>query len=273
MVLPLLGGSPAVWTTRMLFFQGSLVAGYAYAHLSIELLGVRRQAVVHAVFMLLPLFFLPLEVWEKWRPPTHGNPAGWLLLLLTVAVGLPFFVVASTSPLLQRWFGATGLPAARDPYHLYAASNGGSMLALLAYPVLLEPTLALRDQSWVWSGACALLTALVWACAIAVCRSAAAPVEPHGPGRAGGATASDLPLLSARVSGRRRLRWIALAFSPTRARFRTLDGRLLQRPERLRIVRVSVTTRRALLVWRRPPGSGINTTGIAGSRRSCGVAR
>src|SRR5512144_3088075 len=104
MVLPLLGGSPAVWNTTMVFYQAVLLAGYAYAHFATRWLGVRRQAILHAVVVLSPLLVLPISVPHGWAPPTTQNPVPWLLLLLTVTVGLPFFVVSATSPLLQRWF-------------------------------------------------------------------------------------------------------------------------------------------------------------------------
>ena len=206
MVLPLLGGTPAVWNTCMVFFQGALVAGYAYAHLSTRFLGARRQALLHSAVMLAPLLVLPLAVPEGWRSPTQGNPIGWLLGLLSAVIGLPFFVAASTAPLLQKWFSATGHPTAHDPYHLYAASNCGSMLALLAYPLLFEPTLRLAEQSWVWSGGYALLIVLIWGCAIALWRSPtgstdAPPLAVHPRARA--------------VSWRRRLRWTALTAVPS----------------------------------------------------------
>jgi len=216
MVLPLLGGTPAVWTTCMVFFQGALVAGYAYAHLSTRLLGVRRQALLHAAVMLVPLVVLPLAVPEGWRSPAQGNPIGWLLGLLAAAIGLPFFVVASTTPLLQKWFTATGHPAARDPYHLYAVSNCGSMLALLAYPVVFEPMLRLAEQRWLWSGGYTLLAVLIWGCAIALRKSPStgseSPIEPGARSEAG---QSAVHRRERAVSWGRRLRWTALTAVPS----------------------------------------------------------
>ena len=216
MVLPVLGGAPAVWSTCMLFFQGALVAGYAYAHLSTRLLGVRRQALLHVAVMLAPLLVLPLAVPEGWRSPPQGNPTGWLLGLLAAGIGLPFLVVASTTPLLQKWFTATGHPTARDPYHLYAASNCGSMLALLAYPLLLEPTLRLAEQSWVWSGGYALLTVLIWGCAIALRTSPATGIERLiEPGARADAAQSAVHRRERALSWGRRLRWTALTAVPS----------------------------------------------------------
>jgi hypothetical protein len=116
MVLPLLGGSPAVWNTCMVFFQAALLAGYAYAHATTAWLGARRQAAVHAGLLVLPLFLLPLGIPPAWvrSVPTAADPSAWLLGLLVATVGLPFFVVSITAPLLQRWFSGTGHPAV-DP--------------------------------------------------------------------------------------------------------------------------------------------------------------
>jgi SAM-dependent methyltransferase len=171
MVLPLLGGSPSVWNTAQVFYQVALLLGYGYAHLSSSRLRPRRQVLLHGLLLLLPLLVLPIGVPGGWSPPTSTSPIGWLLALLAVAVGLPFLVVATSSPLLQSWFARSGHPAAADPYFLYAASNIGSMLALLGYPTVIEPALRLRDQSLVWSGGYILLLLLVLACGATVWRA------------------------------------------------------------------------------------------------------
>ena len=165
MVLPLLGGTPAVWATSMVFFQATLLAGYAYAHWSVSRLGVRRQALVHIPLVLLPLLLLPISVPAGWSPPPEGRPAVWLLWLLAYSLGLPFFVLSTSAPLLQRWFATTGHPSGKDPYFLYAASNAGSMLALLSYPFLMEPSLPLQVQSTVWAVAYGALAAGTIVCA------------------------------------------------------------------------------------------------------------
>src|SRR3954452_1280165 len=108
MVLPLLGGVPAVWTTSILFFQAVLLAGYAYAHFSVNRLGSRRQAALQVALVLVPLAVLPIALPDGWTPPTHSNPIPWLLALLALAAGLPLFVVTSTGPVIQRWFASTG---------------------------------------------------------------------------------------------------------------------------------------------------------------------
>ena len=166
MVLPVLGGSPAVWNTAMVFYQAALLAGYAYAHATTSRLGARKQAVLHLVVLILPLAVLPIALPAGWTPPAQSNPAPWLLAMMTVAVGLPFFAVSATSPVLQRWFAATGHARAADPYFLYAASNLGSMLALLAYPLWLEPQLRLGQQSEAWQWGYYVFVALMAACAV-----------------------------------------------------------------------------------------------------------
>ncbi|MEX0833443.1 MAG: fused MFS/spermidine synthase [Actinomycetota bacterium] len=209
MILPLLGGTPAVWITAMLFFQAMLLAGYAYAHASSLRLGTRRQAAIHLAIALLPLLVLPIAVPEGWAPPTGGNPAPWLLALLLVALGLPFFVVSSTTPMLQRWFANTGHRAAPDPYFLYRASNLGSMVGLLAYPFLVEPFLAVGDQSRLWAAGYWVLLALTAACAVVVWRSKR-PVAVTPPADGKPHDGDTKPLTRAR-----RLRWLALAFVPS----------------------------------------------------------
>src|SRR5438552_1206245 len=151
MVLPLLGGTPAVWNTCMVFFQAALLAGYAYAHALTTRFSVRRQLLLHMVVLALPILVLPIGI-GNWVPPYESNPILWLLALLCVSVGLPFFVLSTSAPLLQKWFASTGHKAGRDPYFLYAASNLGSMLALLSYPILVEPGLPLKANARLFLG-------------------------------------------------------------------------------------------------------------------------
>jgi spermidine synthase len=209
MVLPLLGGTPAVWSTCMVFFQAALLAGYAYAHVSVAWLGVRRQAVLHLALVALTLAVLPLGVEATRLRGSGTHPVLDVLLLLSISVGLPFFAVSATAPLLQRWFAATGHRAGRDPYFLYAASNLGSMLALLAYPTLIEPRLPLRDaggwsQVRLWSVGYAVLAVLIGLCALALRRG----VERSEPAL-DEAAAEGPPTLRAR------LRWVGLALAPS----------------------------------------------------------
>ena len=162
MALPRLGGSPAVWNTSLMFFQIVLLVGYGYAHLSTQRLGLRAQVTVHAVALAAPLLVLPVAL-PHWSPPGASAPIPWLLGLLVVTVGLPFFVVSTASPLTQRWFSARGHRLSADPYFLYAAGNAGSLLGLLSYPFLIEPRYTLAEQASLWSKGYvifALLTAL-----------------------------------------------------------------------------------------------------------------
>ncbi|HVU35702.1 MAG TPA: fused MFS/spermidine synthase [Opitutaceae bacterium] len=203
-ILPLLGGSPAVWNTAMVFFQAALLAAYAYAHASTARWGVRRQSAAHLIVIALAFLVLPIAVPAGWTPPTHATPVWWVLGLLTVAVGLPFFAIATTSPLLQRWFSATLHPRSGDPYFLYAASNAGSLLGLLSYPLWIEPHFRLSQQARLWSWGYALVGGLIAACAVTVWRSPAAPV-----------VGSDAPADAPRPGARRRILWLALAFVPS----------------------------------------------------------
>src|SRR5437762_1503990 len=164
MILPLLGGTPNVWSTCMVFFQAALLAGYAYAHAAPRWLGVRRHALLHFVLLLLPFVALPITVHYGSSPPGDVNPVSWLLVVLTLSVGLPFFVVSTSAPLLQKWFAHTGHVAGKDPYFLYGASNLGSFLSLIAYPFILERVLGLQLQSIVWSFGYLVLAALVVGC-------------------------------------------------------------------------------------------------------------
>jgi SAM-dependent methyltransferase len=225
MILPLLGGTPAVWNTCMVFFQALLLAGYAYAHAVPARLGVRRQILLHVGLLLVPFLVLPIAISKGFLPPTGSNPIPWLLWLLLLSVGLPFFVVSTTAPLLQHWLAGTGHRSAKDPYYLYAASNVGSMLALVGYPLLLEPRLRLQEQSGVWTMAYAGLVALIGLCALWTWRSTprhgSAPAETSPAtlvlpeGVAGQARLEEAKPLQGEPTPIQRLRWTALAFVPS----------------------------------------------------------
>jgi hypothetical protein len=187
----------------MLFFQALLLLGYAYAHLAWRVLG-RGMVPLHLVLLLLPLAVLPITVSTAWAPSGDAEPALLLLALPCVSTGLPFFVVAASSPLLQAWYEAAGGERARDPYWLYAAGNAGSILGLLGYPFMAEPNLTVRGQSAVWAAGYAALVVLFGACALAVLRAPA--VRRVGPGAPAGWE---------RLGLWRRGRWIALAFLPS----------------------------------------------------------
>ncbi|HUR55079.1 MAG TPA: hypothetical protein VMZ71_13180, partial [Gemmataceae bacterium] len=180
LLLPLVGGTPGVWNTCMVFFQGVLLAAYLYAHRSVTRLGVRRQAAFHlGVLALVVIAFKvsllaansPIPVATRLLPSDQDYPIFGMVVLLAVAVGVPFFVLSTTSPLLQRWFAATGHPSAKDPYFLYAASNAGSLLGLLAYPLLVEPQFTLAVQQAAWAAGVFVFLLMVGVCAVIVMRT------------------------------------------------------------------------------------------------------
>jgi hypothetical protein len=173
MVLPRLGGSPAVWSVAMVFFQSLLLAGYGYAHYLMRLRNRMMAVVIHLALLVIALLTLPLSIASGWGEPPASGYAFWLLGLFAVSIGLPFFALAANNPLLQAWFVRTGHPSGPDPYFLYASSNIGSFLALLSYPVLLEPIFTLRTQNLIWTGGYGLLIVLIGACAVLLLRSPA----------------------------------------------------------------------------------------------------
>ena len=173
MVLPRLGGSPAVWSVAMVFFQSLLLGGYAYAHYLMQLRNRMLPVVVHLALLVVALLTLPLSIAGGWGEPPASGYAFWLLGLFAVSIGLPFFALAANNPLLQAWFVRTGHPNGPDPYFLYASSNIGSFLALLTYPVLLEPMFTLRAQNLIWTGIYGLLIVLIASCGALLLRSPA----------------------------------------------------------------------------------------------------
>ncbi|NBB51781.1 spermidine synthase [Rhizobium sp. CRIBSB] len=177
LVLPMLGGSPSVWNTAMVFFQGALLAGYGYAHALQRIGSLRTQVAVHLALLLVAALFLPLQINGLLGEPDPSAPILWLLGTLTLSVGAPFAVLSATAPLLQAWYARVRADHAdgRNPYVLYAASNLGSFLALLAYPVLIEPLSTLGGQRLGWSGGYAIFLLLVTGLVITVWRRQADP--------------------------------------------------------------------------------------------------
>ena len=170
LVLPMLGGSPSVWNTAMVFFQAALLAGYAYAHVLQRIGAIKVQVAVHLVMLVLAALFLPLHINGWLGDPNPAAPVGWLLTTLAVSVGAPFAVLSATAPLLQAWYARVrvGHADGKNPYVLYAASNLGSFLALLSYPILIEPLATLSGQRLGWSGGYAVFMLLVVALAAVV---------------------------------------------------------------------------------------------------------
>ena len=207
MMLPLLGGAASVWITCLLFFQLMLLAGYGYAHALERYAKVRTQMVVHSCLMLAALVFLPMHFMTRPDAAASSQPTLWLLGQLIKSVGIPFGVVSTTAPLLQNWLSKTKTASAKDPYFLYAISNAGSLLALLAYPVFIEPRFGVRLQSESWFGAYAVLVLMVFGGAAMVWKYVSESETLTAPAE----DAAALPEVSWKV----RLYWLAAAFVPS----------------------------------------------------------
>lgn len=214
MIIPVLGGSPAVWSTCLVFFQGTLLAGYAYAHASLRWLSPRRQAVLHLALLLAGALLLPAAVPHGWAPPASSNPVLSVLLLLLVAIGLPVFAISATAPVVQAWFACTRHARSADPYFLYAASNLGSIGALVLFPLFIEPHFSLAAQSRAWAAAYLFWSGvLMTACAVVVRRSTCVLDDPGTgltPPAGGGLAVVD----GTRPTAARRARWLLLSFTP-----------------------------------------------------------
>lgn len=208
-IQPLLGGTPAVWTTAMVFFQAVLLAGYLYAHLTTKWLGTRRQSALHLVLMIAGVAFLPIAFEAPADTAVLQTPTWWLLGALLAGVGWPVFIVSTSAPLLQKWFSATDHPDAADPYFLYAASNTGSIGALIAYPFIVEPHLGLSAQSTLWMAAYLILCAGVAICAAVLWRGSCKETTPT--------PRAAPPAASFDVDWRRRTTWVLWAFIPSAA--------------------------------------------------------
>jgi len=172
MVLPRLGGAAAVWSVAMVFFQATLLAGYAYAHLLTRFVPGRASVLIHLALLLIACSALPLHLAGGWDQPPSRGEAFWLLGLFAASIGLPFFALAANGPLMQAWFVRTDHPSVRDPYFLFAASNVGSFLALISYPMAVEPFLRLGEQTWLWTVGFYVLILLIAACGVLMLRSA-----------------------------------------------------------------------------------------------------
>lgn len=206
LVLPMLGGSPSVWNTSMVFFQAALLVGYGYAHLLQRVSSLRAQVGVHLALLLTAALFLPLSVSGVLGEPDPARPSLWLLATLALSIGAPFAVLSATAPLLQAWYARVraGHADGKNPYVLYAASNLGSFLALLAYPVILEPLLSLSAQRSGWTGGYAVFVLMVITLAVVVWR------------RRADTTAEPAPLASTPpIAWREKLILVLLAAAPS----------------------------------------------------------
>ncbi len=207
MVLPRLGGSPSVWAVSMCFFQAALLGGYCYAHALNRFATPRMAPIIHLTLMGVALLALPIGLPATWPEPPAGDAYLWLIGTLAVGVGLPFFVVSANAPLIQSWFARSGHPHAADPYFLYGASNLGSLIALLAYPVLLEPMAGLNVQASLWSTGFLVLGAGLTGCGLLMALN-----QRHG--RAPSETVTNAEVAEP-LAWSRRLSWIGLAALPS----------------------------------------------------------
>lgn len=216
MILPFLGGTPAVWNMSLFFFQALLLGGYLYAHFGTSWLGPKRHALVHLAIVVLAVVFLPVVVRNHWFAVPVDQPERIVLSVLFVSVGFPFFVLAAGSPLIQKWFANTTHPVAHDPYFLYAASNLGSMVGLIAYPTILEPYFSLADQSRSWFYGYLVLIAFTSACVLFLWRFFFHQADEDSPKPQKvleGCTARQMN--SSELTLARRIRWVVLSFVPS----------------------------------------------------------
>ena len=205
-LLPLLGGTPAVWNTCMVFYQTLLFLGYLYAHRLSTHSNHQRQIQIHTALLIFSLIALPVGLPDNINPPTDSNPSLWLIWTLFIAIGVPFFVVSTTAPLLQKWFSQCGHVSSHDPYYLYAASNAGSLLALLSYPFLIEPNIGLVSQRLLWSFAYAGLCLLIIGCAVLMWKTQANNQD----------DVAEIELDDSEpLTTQQQLHWLALAFVPS----------------------------------------------------------
>lgn len=210
MATPLLGGSPNVWNVSLVCFQAALLAGYAYAHLLTHLVkSLSRQVMVHGALLVVAALVLPFQLTGVFGDPDPARPALWLIGVFAVSIAPPFAIISATAPLIQAWYARTGREDASDPYHLYAASNAGSLLGLAAYPLLLEPLAPLAGQAMAWSLGYGVLLVLLIGCGLLTMRAPAASLLP--------AARSQDQTSTGAVPGlwRQRLWWLMLAFVPS----------------------------------------------------------
>lgn len=204
-MLPLLGGSPTVWNTCVVFFQAMLLAGYLYAHAGSKWLGESGHALLHTVLLVASLLTLH-TVLQVDPTPNSSDPVTWLLIALVKSIGLPFFLLATSAPLLQKWFSRSGHQAATDPYFLYAASNFGSLVGLLSYPTVVEPLLPLHQQATLWRFGYIGFVVTVIICSLLLRRTST---------QAAGSASTRIDNHTQTPGLHRRLRWIALSFVPS----------------------------------------------------------
>ncbi|MAH05964.1 MAG: hypothetical protein CL561_10440 [Alphaproteobacteria bacterium] len=207
MILPLLGGTSQVWNTSMLFFQLCLLAGYAYAHGTTKLLSAKLQAIIHVCLVTAFIISLPFGVDASLEPPYNSDPTFWQIGLMLTTIGGPFFLVSATAPMLQSWFTHSDHKDAHNPYFLYSASNFGSVAALLAYPVLIEPLLNLHNQTMSWMYGYIILIGAFILCAMLIWKSYSE--------KQSAIQNDEIEDEETKVTWGARVRWLLLAFIPS----------------------------------------------------------
>lgn len=207
MATPLLGGSPSVWNVSLVCFQAALLLGYSYAHLLARMGSVRLQVAIHFAVFAIGAICLPLAISDVFGEPNADQPTLWLIGVFAVSIALPFAAVSATAPLVQSWYARSGRADAGDPYHLYAASNIGSLIGLAAYPLLLEPFTRVATQSQTWAVGYGVLLVLLMVSGWSVARRQFASATT--------VTAAAEPEKRADLSWRERAIWLGLAFIPS----------------------------------------------------------
>lgn len=211
MATPLLGGAPAVWNVALVCFQAALLAGYAYAHGLARISSVKTQVAIHGVLLAAAAFALPMTISTLFGAPDPAHPILWLAGTFLVSIAPPFAIISATAPLIQSWYAKSGRPDADDPYHLYAASNAGSLIGLSAYPLLLEPFTAVSQQSLFWSLGYGALALLILSCGLLAMRAntQSAALVSHA------ATSAPSRLTDRSAVWRERCTWLLLSAIPS----------------------------------------------------------
>ncbi|MGZ9185726.1 MAG: spermidine synthase [Candidatus Binatia bacterium] len=217
MILPFLGGSPAVWNASLAFYQAALLIGYAYAHYLGAWIGIKGQAVLHLALVAAAILLLPVTLPMQWLSTPAEHPTQLVLGALTMSIGFPLFVIAAGTPMLQQWFAQSRHSASRDPYFLYAASNAGSLAGLLAYPALIEPNLTLNQQNYYWFHGYLGLALLIALCLLSFLYSSTtrAVADPEPRAAAAGVGADGFHDDQLPIALSRRLRWLLWSFVPS----------------------------------------------------------
>ena len=208
MALPVLGGSSSVWNVSLVCFQAALLSGYIYAHLLVKLNNVLFETIIHGVFLLLAALILPFGLTDALGVPDPASPTMWLIGVFMLSIAPAFAVISATAPLIQSWYSRSGRHDAADPYHLYAASNVGSLIGLMAYPIIMEPLLSLASQTMSWSLGYGVLAIGLTACGLLAWKTGS-----NKP--ATSASVADVEVDETENKTLQRLKWLALAFIPS----------------------------------------------------------